>query len=168
MAINGKICIFRVTSSGQTETLVTDKIEFDDDHLVPDAKSFMLSMRPTMAAIQTDNTNPGSQNPIRAQDTGNAPLIITLSGYFDEKSGNALGIATFRNWMRTAKVIKTLFPKGRFGLRNNVRDEFDLAPSTTAGYRIISFELDERYEYLGLVPFTVQLRFDGDYSALGA
>lgn len=168
MTIAGTASIFRVTSSGQTETLVTDKVEFDGTHSVPDALSFMLGMRPTFASIQTDNTNPGSQDPIRAQDTGNAPLIIALSGYFDEKGGtDAIGITTFRNWMINAKVIKTLFPKGRFGLRNNIRSEFNNTPNADAGYRLIGFEIDERYEYKGLVPFVATLRYDGLFSRLG-
>lgn len=168
MAINGTASIFRLTSSSiNTETLTSDKVEFDGDHLIPDAKSFMLGTRPVFKVIDTDNPNPGNQDPVHAQDTGNAPFIIEFSGYFDEKAGDALGITSIRNWMRTFKVIKTDYPKGRFGFRNNIRPEFNVTPDATAGYKLIGFECDERYEFLGLVPFSFLLRFDGDFSRLG-
>ena len=168
MAINGNISLFRLTDAISTsETAVTDKIEFDNDNVIPDSKSHILGMRPVFAAIETDNTNPGSQDPVKAQDTGNFPLIIELTGYFNEKAGDALGIATFRNWMRTAKVIKTLYPRGRMGLRNNIRPEFNVLPASTGGYRLVAFELDERYEFLGIVPFVCRLRFDGLFTLVG-
>lgn len=168
MAINGTVSIYRLTTSGlNTETLVSDKVEFDGTHLIPDAKSFILGMHAPFNAIDTDNPRPGQQDPVKAQDTGNQPLVITISGYFDEKAGDALGIASFRNWMRTAKIIKTDYPFGRHGLRNNIRPEFNLTPDATAGYKIINFETDETYAFLGFVPFQCKLRFDGDFTRLG-
>lgn len=164
MAVNGQHSIFRVTTAGQTETtLVTDKIEFDDDNAVPDARSFIISIKPIFQAINTDNPNPGSQNMPNSQDTGNAPVIIELKGYFDENAGVAGGIKKFRTWMTGAKVIKTLYPKGRFGFRSDDRTEYNVAPSTTSGYQLVHFELEDVGEF-NLIPFVCRLKFVGDVS----
>lgn len=164
MTIEGTHSIFRVTTVGQTETTLTiDKIEFDDDNNTPDARSFIVSIKPIMQAINTDNPNPGSRNMPNSQDTGNAPIMLELKGYFDENAGVAGGIALFRSWMTGAKVIKTLYPKGRFGFRSDDRGEFDIAPSTTSGYQLVHFELEDVVEY-NIIPFVCRLKFVGDIS----
>lgn len=167
MAIDGNVSIFRLTSGGQTETLVSDKVEFDNDNAVPDSSAHVISAKHSMGIIDTKNPNPGSQDAPSGPDSGNRNPTVELRGYFDEKSGDTLAITSLVNWLRSAKVIKTLYPKGRFGYRNNVRDEFDVVPTTLGGYKITAFETDERYEYLGIVPFFIQLTFYGDHTLLG-
>lgn len=167
MAENGTASIFRVTTSGQTETLVTDKVDMGSGAVTPDAKTHLVRMKPRMQIIETENPNPGSQDAPTRQDVGNAPLIVDIWGYFKEQSGDALAITTFRNWMKSPKIIKNLFQKGRFGLRNNIRPEFDCTPDNTGGYQLVVFETDERYDFLGIVPFYCQLKFYGDFDRLG-
>jgi hypothetical protein len=168
MAVNGDHSIFRMTTAGDnTETLIlTDKIEFDGDHVVPDARSHITSIKPRMGAINTDNPNPGSQDSPNSQDTGNAPTLIQIDGYFYEDSGTAQGIAKFRDWMRNVKVVKTDYPKGRFGFRSDSRPEFNVTPTSTSGYQLMSFEIDDIVEWNKQF-FTVVLKHVGDASALG-
>lgn len=161
MAINGKHSIFRVSSSGQTETTVaTDKIEFDDNNIVPDARSHIISIRPIHQVVNTDNPNPGSQNLPNSQDTGNAPIIVEIKGYFDENAGVAGAILKLREWVTGKKVVKTTFPKGRFGFRSDDRTEWNAVPITTGGYHLVHFELEDVVEF-NIIPFVIRLKFVG-------
>jgi len=165
MAVNGKHCIFRLTDgTNTTETSVSDKIEFDNDNAVPDARAHIISIKPTMQAINTDNPNPGSQASPNSQDTGNAPIMLELKGYFDENAGVAAGIETVKDWMNAAKVIKTLYPKGRFGFRSSDRAEWNIVPVATSGYQIVHFELEDVVEY-NIIPFIIRLKHVGAKAA---
>ena len=169
MAINGEHCIFRLTTAGQTETAVSDKIEFDGDAVVPDAKSSITDIHPIYNAVKTENPNPGSQNSSSGQDTGNAPFTIKITGFIDKSSGSALGISSiFRVWMKTAKVIKTHYPKGRFGFRSNEFPEFNVVPTTAGGYKFAHIELPYKCGIKAKVPFVLTLDFYGDMDLLGA
>ena len=68
MAVNGNICIYRLTSSGGSndqETDVTDKVEFDTSatngaSTVPDAKSHVDTYSSTMTLVTQENPVPDS------------------------------------------------------------------------------------------------------------
>lgn len=163
MAVNGGASIFRLSSAGNnTETLVSDKIEFGGDAMIPDAKWFLTSVRPVYTAINTDNPNPGSTKSPNSQDTGNAPFMLELKGYFDESSSTTLGISTFIvNWIQNRKVVKTHYPKGRFGFRSDDRPEFNVTPDSTGGYQFVSFDAVDPIEE-PKTRFTILLKFVGD------
>ena len=169
MAINGEHSIFRLTSAGlNTETLVSDKIEFDGNAVVPDAKSSITDIKPIYNAVKTENPNPGSQDSSSGQDTGNAPFTIEITGFIDRSSGTALGISSiFRPWMRQAKVIKTHYPKGRFGFRSTQFPEFNVTPGATGGFKFSHIEFPYKCGTTGQFPFVLTLDFYGDMSLLG-
>lgn len=163
MAVAGTHSIFKLDATKTTETAATDKIEFDGTAATPDARSHLTSIRPILNAINTDNPNPGSQDFPNSQDTGNAPFILELEGYFDESGGTALGIDKFRTWLMSSRVLKSNYPKGVFGFRSDTRPEFDIVPTTLGGYQVIHFELKDTLEY-STIPFMCRLKYVGEVS----
>jgi len=167
MAINGTHAIFRLTTgSPSTETGTTDKIEFNGTPVVPDARGFLDSIRPVYQAIDTQLPNPGSQDSPTLPDTGNAPFILELKGHFDEGTGTAGGINTLSTWSQEPKVIKTLYPKGRFGFRSDERNEYDLTPVPTSGYHLTSIDILDPLES-PRIDFVIRLTHEGDLSLRG-
>ncbi|KKL03987.1 hypothetical protein LCGC14_2620580 [marine sediment metagenome] len=85
MAVDGNISIYRFTTDGQTETGITDKVEFDTSATngaatTPDAKSHVFSIKVIMEKIHTEQPIPGSNDPINIQDTGLGIVTVTLTG----------------------------------------------------------------------------------------
>ena len=171
MAVNGTISIYRVTATPatDTETEVTDKVEFNGTQTTPDAKSFITRLKPTMTIIGQENPNPDSNNPNSIDETGLAFVGLELWGYFDGTSGTRpIGITSFRNWMKEDKR-NTTFPFGRFGFRNNISDEWNVVPTTTYGYLLEHFETDEEYgKSNGKIEFYCKLRYQGAITGLNA
>jgi len=171
MAVNGTISIYRLTATpaSDTETEVSDKIEFNGDHVVPDSLSFIQRIKPTMSIIGQENANPDSNEPNLIDDTGLAFVGIELWGYFVDTGGTRpVGYQYMRDWMKQPKT-NTTFPFGRFGYRNNISDEFNIVPTASSGYVIEHFESEEDYgSELGKVPFYIKLRFQGDSTDLVA
>jgi len=170
MAINGEHSIFRLSTSGiSDETSTSDKIEFDGDAIIPDAKSHITGIHPIYRAVKTENPNPGSQDSSAGQDTGNAPFSLKLTGFIDKTSGSALAISSLFNvWQRQPKVIKTHYPKGRFGFRSDDVPYWNVTPGTTGGYRFVGIEYPYKPGITGQIPFILTLDFYGDMSLLGA
>lgn len=171
MAVNGTISIYRLTAipTSDTETEVTDKIEFNGTMAVPDAKSFIIRVKPTMTIVGQENPNPDSNNPNSIDETGLAFVGLEIWGYFDGTSGTRpIGIQYFRDWMKQDKRNST-FPFGRFGYRNNVSDEYNLVATDSSGYILEHFECDEEYgKSMGKIEFYCKLRFQGDITELNA
>ena len=174
MAVNGNICIYRLTSSGSSndhETDVTDKVEFDTSQtngaaVVPDAKSHVNTYNCVLTLVVQENPVPDTNNPSGLQDTGLAVVQYELTGYFDNTGGNAGAIAYFRNWQREDKT-NSVYPFGRFGIRNDTRYEFNVRPTATNGLILEHLEINEDYEYQGRTTFTAKLRYNGDIVRLG-
>ena len=172
MAINGNICIFRLTSGGgTTETAVTDKIEFDTSatngaSTQPDARSHIETYKVILSLVTQENPNPNTNNPNSLQDTGLAVVEYELSGFFDSTGGTANAIEDFRDWLTSAKT-DSAYPFGRFGIRNDQRDEYNVVPTSARGLMLEHFETGDEYEFTGRTPFTVKLRYNGDISGLG-
>ena len=172
MAVDGNISIYRLTNtSTTTETSVTDKVEFDTSatngaSTTPDAKSHVNTYNCVLTMVTQENPVPDSNNPSGLQDTGLAIVQYEITGYFDNTSGNAVGIAYFRNWQREDKTNSD-YPFGRFGIRNDVRSEFNVRPTATNGLILEHFEVNEEYEYQGRTTFTAKLRYNGDIVRLG-
>lgn len=167
MAVNGAHSIFRLTTGlAVNEDQTPDKIEFDGTATSPDSKGHINRVRIPATITDTENPNPGSQNSANSQDTGKPPLIIEFHGFFDETAGRSDGIALLRDWWREAKKIKTLYPKGRFGIRSDSRPEFNLTPTSTTGYLLVSVEIDDRVG-ISKPDFIIRLKHDGDVQSLG-
>ena len=172
MAVDGNISIYRLTTSGSsTETSVTDKVEFDTSatngvSTTPGARSHVDTYNCILTMVTQENPVPDSNNPSGLQDTGLAVVSYELTGYFDNTGGNAGAIAYFRNWQREDKTNSD-YPFGRFGIRNDVRIEFNVRPTTTNGLILEHFEINEEYEYQGRTTFTAKLRYNGDITRLG-
>jgi len=176
MAIDGNISIYRFTTDGQTETAISDKVEFDTSAtngvaVTPDAKSHVELIKVIMEKIHTEQPIPGSNDPINIQDTGLGIVTVTLTGFFDEKSGTALAIDDIATWMVQANQ-NTALSKGRFGLRMDERPEFNATPDGTSpnarGYNLITFELGEiDTEFPQIIPFIIVLQYNGDITQLG-
>ena len=167
MATHGKLVIFRMTDTTDTEDTITDdKVEFDGDAQVPDEKSGVISFAPVLSRTQTENPAP-FQEISRKPDTGFAGIRYTLQLFFDESDGEAEGIQRIRNWYREENATSD-FREGLFGIRNDYRPEFDLTPSSNAGYKLIHFELNQELLHSKLVRATLILEFSGDPAKLGA
>ena len=162
MAEKGNICIFR----DGVETSATEKVDFDGDAVVPDAKSHIETYNVTMTLVTQENPVPDTNNPSGLQDTGLAVCSYEITGFFDGTGGTALGIALFRDWLREDKTNAT-YPFGRFGIRNDQRAEYNVVSTSTKGLMLEHFETNEEYEYTGRTGFTVRLRFNGDITGLG-
>ncbi len=176
MAVDGNISIYRFTTDGQTETGISDKVEFDTSvsngaATVPDNKSHVETVKISMKRIHTEQPIPGSNDPINIQDTGLGVVTVTLKGFFDESSGTALGIDDIATWMVQAGQNVAL-QKGRFGLRMDERPEFNAKPDGTVpnarGYNLIDFDLGEiDHEFPAHIPFVLILQYNGDIAQLG-
>ena len=176
MAVDGNISIYRFTTDGQTETGISDKVEFDTSAsngaaTTPDDRSHVTSVKTVMEKIHTEQPIPGSNDPINIQDTGLGIVTVTLVGFFDESAGTAAGIDDIATWMVEANQ-STALSKGRFGLRMDERPEFNVLPDGTApnarGYNLITFEIGEiDTEFPAFIPFTIVLQYNGDIAQLG-
>ena len=167
MAINGIISIFRFANPTDTETTISDKIEFNGDAATPDAKSFIKTVKPIMSIVGQENDTPDSNNPSHLDETGLAFVGLEITGYF---KGNEplrpFAIRNIRNWMKEAKKNDD-FPEGRFGFRNNIDNEFDLVPSSTSGYILEHFECEFNYSNRDY-PFLIKLRFQNEITDLNS
>lgn len=173
MAINGNICLFRLTSGGgTTETAVTDKIEFDTSatngaSTQPDARSHVDTFNVILTLVTQENPVPDTNDPSGLQDTGLATVQYELTGFFDGKGGTAGAVEDFRDWLTNPKT-DTAYPFGRFGIRNDQRPEYDVVPTSARGLLLEHFETTDVYEFTGKTGFTVRLRYNGAISGLGA
>ena len=166
MVLNGVMSIFRFTNPADTETAISDKIEFNGNAAVPDAKSFIKTIKPIMSIIGQENETPDSNNPSNIDETGLALVGLEINGYFKaNEATRPLAIRNIRNWFKQGNQKTADFPHGRFGIRNDIDDEFDLAPSATSGYIIEHFECV--YDYSNRdYPFLLKLRFQNEISDL--
>lgn len=169
MPVNGTISIYRVTATPatDTETEVSDKVEFNGDAAVPDTLSKIQSIKPIMTIIGQENETPDSNNPSLLDETGLAFVGLEISGYFKgNESSRPKAPRTFRNWMKADKKNSD-FPFGRFGFRNSIDNEFDLVPSAIAGYILEHFEYESNYRNRDY-QFFAKLRFQGDIAQLNS
>lgn len=166
MAINGDFSIFRLTTSGQTETAVSDKVEFNGDAVIPDALSFIKEIVPIMSLIGQENETPDSNNPSNLDETGLAFAGLEIRGYFKgNEDTQPTGINSIKNWLKQGDQKNDDFPEGRFGFRNAINGDFDLVPSSTSGYLLEHFDMTYSYPNRNH-NFIIKLRFQGDITDL--
>jgi len=168
MAINGTFSIFRLTSTGQTETSISDKIEFNGDAVTPDARSFIQTVNPIMSIIGQENDTPDSNNPSHLDETGLAFVGLEIEGYFKANDATRpFAPRSIRNWLKQGEQKNDDFPNGRFGWRNNIDNEFDLVPSADSGYLLEHWS--PFYDYKNhTAKFLMKLRFQNEITDLNS
>ena len=168
MVTHGLITIFRMTNAGDTEeSILTDKIEFDGDAQVPDNKSGVMSYSISPTRRDPDNPLPHSNETDR-QDAGFGGNTYTLDAlYIEDVNSRALGIAKLRDWIREDQTIDGIFDKGRFGIRNDVRPEYNLTPNNDSGYKIIASPLRHDLHITTFVSQIITLQHSGEPSRFG-
>jgi hypothetical protein len=106
------------------------------------------------------NERPGELD--KLQDTGASGVTITISGVIVNPNGTGEGaVKTLKAWALEAKTVDTTFPKGRFGLRMDDMNSFDMTPTTTKGYMVDNIEFGREGETVGKATFVITLRFNG-------
>lgn len=87
MAINGESCIFRVTTAGQTETSVTDKIEFEVTAIPDNAAHITDSEIDLLRAVGVNTKPKGNFNELQDTAVDSLTPIITGSIKFPANEG---------------------------------------------------------------------------------
>ena len=161
MAINGQSAIWR----DGTETSSSDKVEFNDGAVV-NLGGFIVNTRFIMNSAVAINENPGEQvDPL--QDTGFEGLTVIVTGSIEDPEGVGKTMAhRLKRWMLESKRVTSTFPKGRFGLRLNDFEIFDLTPNTSRGYILENIEFGREGETKGKITFIITLRFNGSVGSL--
>ena len=162
MATHGKLVIFRMSDTTDTEDNITaDKVEFDDDAVIPDGRSGVVSFNPIISRTSTENPAPFEEF-ARKPDTGFAGNRYTLNVFFDESDGNrAEAIEKIKEWITQENSEKGKFKEGRFGIRNDYRPEFNLTPDNTKGYKILTFDINQDLLHHTIVRATIVLELSG-------
>jgi len=144
MAINGSGSIYRVTSSGDTETTVatTEKLEFNTGAIVPDTTG-----RNTATGFNSTRDLNFHPNPRRAidiiQDGKLGRKLVRLTGYFKDHNAT-LGPTNLDKW-QNEDAANDDFPFGRFGLRlpDFANGILTLLPTATKGYMLWDFDIED-------------------------
>lgn len=161
MVTHGKFSIYRMTEIADTEdTILTDKIEFDGDAMVPDGRTGIVSFRPIISRTQTQNPAPFLEI-ARKPDTGFEGVRYAITVLFDESAGRAGAIAKLSEWLQSPNSIRGKFKEGRFGIRNDYRPEFNLLPDNNQGYKIVNFDLTQDLTIQSLFKGVIILELSG-------
>lgn len=165
MAINGQSSIFRLTAPGGTETLVFDKIEFNDGAILPDSMSYIngsqFSLRRALGKqARIRKTDVVQTRSHKIKDTGFEGIKPVVTGFIIEPE-NQLAELRAKTWM-IENQDSTSFPFGRFGLRLNDNTAFNCNPTAERGYYIEEITFRRPAQFKGKLEFTATLRWDGD------
>lgn len=160
MAINGQSAIWR----DGTETSSSDKVEFNETAVINTNGSLMNTSFIMTTGIAR-NERPGAID--KLQDTGPNGITITLSGTVSDPEGDNTVAHRLKKWLLQPKTVDGTYPKGRFGLRLNDFDVFDLTPTAYLGYMVESIEFRRDGETKGKLSFVMILRFNGDITNNG-
>ncbi len=166
MAVNGVVVFYRLTAANQTESTVTDKVEFEGNAITPDNRSGVVSFVPALGRHKPENPLPHA-NRADKPDTGFSGDLYTFEVVFDEESGTAQAIAKFRDWLAEDQTVDGIYDEGSIGVRNNYRPEFDLVPNNDAGYKVVNFTIHQNLTLQNFVYATIVLEFSGDPKRLG-
>ena len=150
--------IFRVDSVGGNESN-SPKIEFD-----PTSQSHCTRLVVNNRNRDSNLTSPYS-NDIERPYVGIEGSVIELDLLFDERLSTADNIQKLFDWYYDGDDTPEDMPKGRFGLRYDLRPELDCRPSATAGYKILSFALTQGANVKTVTTAKLTLAFDGDYAS---
>lgn len=162
MVLTGQSAIWR---DNVNEDNATDIVEFNDG-AVANKGGFIVNTRFIMNSAVALNENPGNQvDPL--QDTGFEGLTVIVTGSIEDPEGIGKTMAhRLKRWMLESKRVTSTFPKGRFGLRLNDFEVFDLSPGIARGYILENIEFGREGETKGRITFIITLRFNGSVGSL--
>ena len=166
MAVNGDVSFYRLAAANDTESSVSDKVEFEGTASLPDNRSGIVSFDPVLGRHKPENPLPHA-NKADKPDTGFAGDTYTFELVFDEETGRAGAIAKFRDWLAGDQTVDGIFDEGSIGVRNNYRPEYNLHPNNNAGYKVVSFSIHQNLALQNFVYGTLILEFSGDPARLG-
>jgi len=153
--------IFRIDANTETEATArtaNEIVEFNTGATNPDARSKLKSARINFIEDISIHPNP-NRHLSQIQDGKLGTQIITVTGQFVTPA-SAGGIAKFFNWMTNDKTNASL-PFGRFGVRFDNISQIDLTPSSTIGYILQEFWVEDVEEYQNKADFTAILYRNG-------
>lgn len=159
--VNGQSAIWRDGS----EDFVSDKIEFNVGAVV-NSGGYITTTRFNMTSAVAVKENPGNQvDPL--EDTGFSGLTVTITGSIEDPTGNGDTVAhRLKRWLLEPKTTVGSFPKGRFGLRLNDFEVFNLTPGSSRGYILSDLDFTRVGETNGKIEFIATLRFNGSVGSL--
>lgn len=165
MVVKGQSAIWRDGAEPTTEVGTEDVIQFMDNAVV-NVGGYIVNTRFIMNSAIALNENPGEQvDPL--QDTGFEGLTVIITGSIEDPEGIGKTMAhRLKRWMLESKRVTSTFPKGRFGLRLNDFEVFNLTPGTDRGYLLENVEFGREGETKGKITFIATLRFNGSVGSL--
>ena len=113
---------------------------------------------PEVEAVAVDNNE--------LQDMGIHGLDVVITGLSGDTDNDTTAnmVNKFSKWLQDGNTT-TLFTKGRFGLRNDRAPQWNVVPTSTYGYHIMSINLRYVGEKKDLVEFTIKLALGGDIAS---
>ena len=165
MAVNGTVSIYKMTDTTDVENTITDKIEFDGNARVPDGGTGIVSYRVRLKRTETQNSAPlleESRNP----DVGFNGAMYVFNIFFDESVTSSNSIAKLVSWFQDANSVKQKFRQGRFGIRNNYENAFDMLPTNVYGLKFVDFDFEHDIAF-NIKRATITLQHSGEATGIG-
>jgi hypothetical protein len=157
----GTAAIYRIDANTETESTAAtanEIVEFNTGATNPDARSHLKTTRLHYVEDISIHPNP-NRHLSQIQDGKLGTQVITITGQFVTPA-SAGGIAKFMNWMKQDKTNSAL-KFGRFGVRFDNISQLDQTPSTTIGYILQEFWVEDVEEYQDKADFYAVLYRDG-------
>lgn len=166
MALDGTFSVFRIDTTGDTETTAQgygtpSVVEFNTGATRPDSRSHVSSVNIKMTEDISIHPNP-NRHLSQIQGGKLGAQIVTIRGYF-ETPASAQGIGKLLSWMSNDKDNASL-PFGRFGIRSSNMNQLDLTPSATSAYILVDFDLTDVEDVQNRADFTITLYRNGAVS----
>jgi hypothetical protein len=162
MAVAGTASLFRIDTTGQTETTAEaagNTVEFNGG-TTPDAKSFLETARAQWVEDISEHPNP-KKALNNLQDGLLKHRELVLTGWFEDPN-NASGIAKLGTFMKDAKTNASL-PFGRFGVRIDDISVWNQTPSASVGYILYDVDIHIPEDHPYEANFTIKLWMNGTH-----
>lgn len=162
------IAIYRCTNPTDTESNLPNNESVGMNIGLPDNAAIgVIQFDWDIPARRTDVPAPQNQS-TAVPDTGLSPPTITLGIKFNENVAEALnksvGILTL--WALQDKTVRTNFPNGRFGIRNDKKPWMNFQPTAAAGWKIVDVKAADVIQWNGMVDIIITMHFGGQTSLL--
>jgi hypothetical protein len=159
MAIGGDSSIYRFTTPGNTESNITDKIDFNGG-IVPDSMSYINGSAFTLRRALGKQARIKTTRSHKIKDTGFEGLKPVITGFIRQPE-NQLAEYRAKTWMIEDQDNDD-FPFGRFGLRLNDNPAFNTTPTSLKGYYIEEITFRRPAQFKGKLEFSATLHWDGN------
>lgn len=158
--------IYRCTASTDNEGDLANQESIGMEIGLPDTALLgIVSYSWDIPARRTDV--PAPQNQATAvPDTGLQPPTLTIGVKFNEQFQDRYEIGILTLWALQDKTVRTNYPNGRFGIRNNKKPWMNFQPTAQAGWKIVDVNVDDVLEWGGMVDAVITLHFGGQTSLL--